>query len=192
MPRICLSHLSLLGVVAVCCYSILLAPRAEGARLTPYVVSASARSIQIGTYFVRRDPTLVGAMRAFGQPAACQLQGRPDSTAWWPAIGVKMTFYTLGGFRRESDNACNAPDSVYLGEASMSGKRWRTARGLRIGDRVSRLVRLYPGAEQHENGWWLTIKTCYIPETSPCPNLVAQTAGGRVVRFVVPVGAGGD
>lgn len=103
-----------------------------------------------------------------------------------------MTFYTLGGFRAKQRNACNAPRLMYLGNALITGRHWRTAPVLRIGSSVAKLGQLYSAAERHDegdslfDGWWLTQKTCYIPKTAPCSKYHRPDRGRRGRPFGHP------
>jgi hypothetical protein len=61
------------------------------------------------------------------------------------------------GFDPRGRTACNA-DVGLAQSATIKGRRvrrWRTGRGLRGGDRRSRLLDAYPDAEQHGRRWWL-------------------------------------
>lgn len=63
-----------------------------------------------------------------------------------------------------------------------SDRRWRTSKGLRIGDPVSRLRTLYPRAEQELPGrWYLTTRWLGVP----LPGLEANVERGRVASFTV-------
>jgi hypothetical protein len=83
------------------------------------------------------------------------------------------------------------------GSAWQVNRRWRTSRGLRIGDSVTRLRRLYPRAGFHRRplywaGWWLVVRTSVYGETHEYPGLRARVRNGRVTAFVVEYAAGGD
>ena len=67
---------------------------------------------------------------------------------------------------------------------------WRTAVGLRVGDGVGRLKRLYPRARYRRGpggstGYWLvTRRTCELGGRQPYPGLLARVRDGRVAALV--------
>jgi hypothetical protein len=90
--------------------------------------------------------------------------------------------------------------AVVLDNARASGQAWRTGSGLRVGDSVAKLHRLYPNASLRGyrrdippiRGWWLVVRTGFVPERFQFPALLATARGGRVTGLVVTVGAEGD
>ena len=175
--------------------------RVESKRLGP------PRLQQIGDWIVTRDPSFKAALAALGNPTRCSLLYRDWSFVEWRPLGVNAVFTTLGGLPKGGD-ACSSPASVVVNDAHLSGSRWRTDRGLRIGDPTSRLHSLYPHAthttDYHRAFWdlpgdyWTLVATtegclgaCRSP-TTKVSRLMARMGGGRVVAFLVPVGAQGE
>jgi hypothetical protein len=73
-----------------------------------------------------------------------------------------------------------------------SREHWRTAVGLRVGDRVPRLWRLYPKASLQRGaftpfaGYWLvTRRACAEVGGAPYPGLLARARNGRVSALVL-------
>ena len=137
----------------------------------------------IGTYAVKQDGTLGGLQAAFGKPGRLT-PTRDGCTALWGSIGLRVTLYNLGG-----KNPCR-PKTGYFGSALLTGARWSTGKGLRPGDTLARLRRLYPRAERHGSSWWLVIR--FTQATGRYPGLQASVAGGTVASFLIIYGAGGD
>jgi hypothetical protein len=104
----------------------------------------------------------------------------------WHGQGLKIAFANFGG-----GSACN-PDLGRSQSARAYGKRWRTARGLRVGNRVGRLRDRYPRATRHGRLWWLLTAVSFIGETHRYPVLAATVRRGRVSSFLVFIGAAGD
>jgi hypothetical protein len=155
-----------------------------------FVVRGDTR---IGTFAVKADGTLSGAIRAFGEPDTIRGQGE-SCTAAWPSYGLTIHFYNLGG-----QNACT-PQFGYFSRAFMRGRRWRTASGLRIGAPARSIRRYHPRATWHPGlrygwppGWWLVTRTSpYGSGDSRYPGLLAETRDARVFGFQVRYPAGGD
>jgi hypothetical protein len=76
-------------------------------------------------------------------------------------------------------------------DTTLTDKRWRTLKGLRIGDRVQRLMRLYPASYRAKGGWWGLILEDILGIGDPKPMLSARVVNGRVTKFAVWFPAGG-
>ena len=169
------------------------------------VVHANASRIVVGTYVIFGksatasfvSPTYRGAIQSFGTPDSCRL-GAPGahglsnfSTAMWSSLGMRMVFASYGGSAHGGD-ACSEPASFFLDNVRITGTGWQTGLGLRIGDPVSKLKRLYPGALPHNGAWWIVIKENHVGSDSLYPVFEATTEGGSVTAFVLAIGAEGD
>ena len=170
---------------------VLLACAAAAAHAaTTYVLVADER---IGSFRVKEDGRLRGAIGAFGRPSSLKGSGGESCTAVWRPIGLTMYVYNLGG-----QNPCTARYGFFA-RAVMRGPAWRTSKGLRVGDPVAKLRRLYPAAKLHRGlryfwpaGYWLVPRRSQFGYAGSYPGLLAETRGGRVVSFVVRYQAGGD
>ncbi len=150
---------------------------------------------------------LAGALEKLGRARLSQkirttrgrVRDRASCIADYRRRKASLQFTTLGGLRR-GRGGCEARGRVYLSDGIFSARRWRTDRGLRVGQRVSRLRRLYPGVTRvrrpanpryGRRSYWL------VSQISPCcdsrvPVLEAVVAKRRVKRFVLHVGAQGE
>ena len=161
-----------------------------GASAASFVVRGDTR---IGTFAVKADGTLGGAIKAFGKPGSIRRQGL-SCTAGWRNYGLTIYFYNLGG-----QNPC-ALRSGHFGRAVMRGSRWRTASGLRVGMPVSAILRYHPRAPWYAgirgywpSGWWLVTSTSpYGPGDALYPGLLAEARNARVYAFHVRYQAGGE
>jgi hypothetical protein len=137
----------------------------------------------IGTFAVKQNGTLGGLQAAFGKPS--RLTATQDGcVALWGPIGLRVTLYNLGG-----KNPCK-PKTGYFSTAVMSGTRWSTNKGLRVGASVARLKQLYPKAKLRGAAYWLVPR--FTQATGSYPGLAANVAGGKVTSFQVIYGAGGE
>lgn len=146
---------------------------------------------KVGSFAVKADGGLAGAIRAFGRP---RLKGGGEAcTATWSSYGLSMGFYNLGG-----RNACD-PRYGRFNKAVMHGTRWRTDRKLRIGMTVAQLQTAYPRATFHRgrrylwpSGWWLVTRPSQFGLGGTYPGLLAETSNGVVRSLQVRFAAGGD
>jgi hypothetical protein len=153
-----------------------------------FVVVADTR---IGSFAVKTDGSLAGAIRAFGQP---KLRRTGEAcSATWAEYGLTMSFYNLGGA-----NPC-MPRFGRFSKAIVHGTRWRTDKGLRIGMPSTAIRRYYPRATFRRglrfywpSGWWLVAHRELFGGGGFYPGLLAETARGKVVSFQVRYPAGGD
>jgi hypothetical protein len=147
---------------------------------------------RMGSFAVKADGTLRGAIDAFGSPSSKERNGE-ICTVRWRQHGLRIVFYNLGG-----NNPCR-PRFGFFSTARAKSQEWDTNRGLRIGDRQRRLKRLYPGATFHRAnrpfwpaGWWLVTRTSPFGTGGTYPGLLAVMKDRRVAAFQVRYPAGGD
>lgn len=115
--------------------NILLAWLAAAVAAAPSVVIQGDH--KIGPFAVQRDGTLGGLISAFGDPSSIRRKGFVCYTRWRP-LGLNVTFYNLGG-----QNPC-ARRTGHFSQAVLTGTQWRTSLGLRVGDSLERMRRLFP------------------------------------------------
>jgi len=70
--------------------------------------------------------------------------------------------------------------------------RWRTGKGLRIGNEITRLRRLYPDAKRTPRGFRLVEGILPFGQPRRYAVLGARVSGGRVRAFTMFIGAAGD
>jgi hypothetical protein len=147
---------------------------------------------KMGSFAVKRDGTLRGAIAAFGQPGSRDRNGSV-CTVRWGRHGLKIVFYNLGG-----KNPCR-PAFGFFSKARAKGPHWRTGLGLEVGAWRGRLKNLYPNARHHRAergfwpaGWWLVRRWSPIGTGGYYPGLLTQMADRRVAAFHVRYPAGGD
>jgi hypothetical protein len=147
---------------------------------------------RIGSFAVKRDGTLAGAIDAFGRPGTRERHG-VACTVRWPRHGLRIGFYNLGG-----QNPCRGQFG-FFSNARATGPHWRTNRGLEIGDRQRRVRSLYPNALFHSGeesvfppGWWLVTRRSQVGTGGKYPGLLATVQDRRVAQFQVRYPAGGD
>lgn len=148
-----------------------------------FVVQSDDR---IGSFRVKKDGTLHGATRAFGKPSSLRREQQGFyCVARWSEIGLRISFYNLGG-----RDPC-APQYGYFGQALITGKQWRTSKGLRIGEPVHRLHALYRNTRTRGPWAWLVTRYTSADDIGYYPGLEAKQLRGWVVAFRVNYTSGG-
>lgn len=160
----------------------------EVAHARSFVIQGDAK---IGGYSVKASGTLEGAIKEFGRPTTLRRgrrMGRPVAScvARWRPLGVRITFYNLA-----AQDPCE-PQYGYFYEAVVTGKKWRTAKGLRIGDPARRLWFLY-SPRRFTGSWaWLLARYTRLGENGYYAAVEGKVLRGRVTAFRVTYLAGGD
>jgi hypothetical protein len=157
------------------------------ARLT---IRASETAVtRIGTFQTQRDATVGAAIRAFGPPSSRKPEGEGCQIDW-RALRLRIYFANFGGFG-PGQTTCSP--SVGLAQSfTVRGRRFRTWKGLRPGDRSSSVRRRHPSARFRRGSWWLRTAHSRAGGDSDYPVVEALVSGGRVRVLRGWVGAAGD
>lgn len=146
--------------------------------------------LRIGPFRVARDPALRAAVDAFGKPSSRRaLGGRRPALACraaWRRLGVTVVFANLAG-----EDACK-PRFGVAQSAFVYSRRWQTGRGLRVGDRVRRISRLYPKAIRTGRFYKLVTGVKSFAGPRRYAVLGARLAGRRVRALTMDIGAAGE
>lgn len=126
------------------------------------------------------------AKAAFGRPSSRAInRATRRCTLSWRRLGLVMRFEYF------STTACAR--STFT-DAVITGARWKTDRGLRIGASIDTMQTLYPQARQHlrskyKGEWWLLesifYDDCGGAPPRPYPGLAATVVRGVVKSFNV-------
>jgi hypothetical protein len=65
------------------------------------------------------------------------------AVAVWADRGIWMDLWTYG-LMPDGENGCVSPDLIHVSQIRLTDPRWTTSLGLRVGDRTTKLRRLYP------------------------------------------------
>jgi len=154
------------------------------------VIVATGDSAQhrIGSYHYKRAHALPGgdyasAVKSFGESNSSRRDGILCHTRW-SKLGLEIDFANVPG-------PCTVKALEKRGlwyGAGITSRRWRTDRGLRVGDSKARLRALYPKARLSGQGsgstsWTLAHKR---DQEIDLPLLVAVLRGDRVTAIVTP------
>ena len=145
---------------------------------------------------------------ALGPQSTCRLVGSGSHAVFtWSERGIWVDAWTYG-LMPEGENGCISPDLIHVSEIRLRDRRWTTSLGLHVGDRTSKLRRLYPRAQYYgrrekfrRNEYWLVVN--HGPCIGLCseydrqqgvdyPRLTAEVRSGRVVALWVPVFGQGE
>jgi hypothetical protein len=185
-----LGRLRVLAVAALAAVVLLVPAASADARSFVLRATGSETGLgkvrAIGDFKPARNPRLGAAIRAFGQPTGSS-GGGEICRVRWANLGVRIAFQNFGGVDSCEPHGGRAQKAVIKDD-----RRWRTTKGLRIGNSVARLRRLHPDARRTPRGFRLV--EGILPFGSPQPYAVlgARVAGGRVTAFTLFIGAAGD
>lgn len=137
-----------------------------------------------------RTSSLSGAYRAFGKPSSARGKANVRRVRWKGA-GVEILGVTFGSCRRKT---CRTSE-LLIQSARVTGPRWQTMAGLRVGDPAARIAELYPGEEAPSDGKGdVVVQDAFsqIGDAGDIPIVTALVRKGVVAGFDVWVGNAGD
>jgi hypothetical protein len=146
----------------------------------------------LGSWHVSTHPTFPGAVRALGPANSVHAHSSGNSctgTGVWSGLGLRVLFTSFS-----ADPYCAAARAQTGTISGAAGRgHWRTTRGLRVGDSVGKLKRLYPRAI-HEPGGWAIVYSLHsvVAEGSRLDIVTAHIKGNRVSSFKLWIGGAGD
>jgi hypothetical protein len=135
--------------------------------------------------------TFMDTLRRFGRAGAHERFDSAGCTLTYASLGLWLSWVPTNPLARTGTaNTC-----VHINGIRVSGRGWRTLKGLAIGDPLRRLVRLYPQVyDTRDRGplwapprsieWNITITCCGGGER---PALSASVRGGHVVALLIEI-----
>jgi hypothetical protein len=133
------------------------------------------RDKDIGGFVLASNGKLSGAIAVYGKPASRQQFGYDECTVVGPDLGIQSTF------SHSFDDPC-AFNGCHL-ESMITGQRWRTDKGLRVGDSLKRLRHLYPHGKVFLGNRWSLLTRPF--GGTGVPTLLATLKAGRVNTLTV-------
>lgn len=168
----------------------LTAGASEAAAVRTIRTNADGWITRIGDLRTRSaPPTFEKATAEFGRPTEVDPigDGGEACRVTWGALKLRATFANFGGGR-----AC-APTEGLLQTATIRSRKFRTARGLRVGDRSSTIKDKHPDAVFRRNVWWIvSAESPFGEEATEIPTIEAIVKQGRVEVLRLWVGGAGD
>jgi hypothetical protein len=153
------------------------------ALLLPASILAGSSIVPFSHSYVVRGNVIGGFRTATdGYPRAKQLFGGPYSSTQSPSVCIaRWPDGLVITFKRKLPYAAFKKACLVVKSAKITGKRWHTDRGLRVGSPLSQLKRLYAKAT------WRTVagKKLWVLTPSLHPALAARVKNGKVVYFAV-------
>lgn len=127
-------------------------------------------------------PTLANAIAAYGRPASRSTEEvLAGCSVRWPRLSLTAITEDFGG-----GPVCgNGSGVVEVAVVDAGARRWRTDRGLRVGDSVERLRRLYPGTyiDPYKEHTEILIAEESVVTDGPLPRLTATVIDTRVASI---------
>jgi len=163
--------------------ALLLVASLGGAASDFTIVAGPARDAErIGRYRFGVDPSYAAAVKAFGRPTGLTAElPKGVCIARWAKLGLAIRFGS------EPSDPCSAASlsRITWAGATVASRMWRTAAGLRVGDTVAWLRRLYPTARSASDGWLLVYRRGEVGVTV---YLRAHVRVSRVTSLQLPPG----
>jgi hypothetical protein len=146
----------------------------------------------LGSWHVSTHPTFPAAVRALGAANAVHAHSHGSSctgSGTWSGLGLRILFTSFGG-----DPYCAGARAQTGTISGAAGRQhWQTTRGLRVGDSLGTLKRLYPRAIKGRGGWAIVYSLhSVIAEGSRLDIVTAQVKGNRVSSLRLWIGGAGD
>jgi hypothetical protein len=168
------------ALILAFCLALLSAAPAAAAPSDLLIANHGYGVTVLGPMRPRVDAKMATAIRLFGAdflaPAGCRFI--------WPAIGLMARGANFG-----RGDPCEFVQYVTI--TGLRSHRWRTVRGLRVGNSLGRLRALYPRTTHHGLNWTLT--RARSPFTRRASAVIwAIIRGGRVVALRAWVGGAGE
>ena len=116
---------------------------------------------------------------AFGSATSCRVLAGNKSRATWSSIGLTIQFIAARGI-------CQRSSGAQLQVLTATGPRWRTSKGLAVGDPLSKLERLYPTTKAQANSYSLA----KLGRSGSHATLSATVRGARVTGLSLAVRSG--
>jgi hypothetical protein len=145
---------------------------------------------RIGTFRPAENPRLSAAIRAFGRPTHVQRKGHACQVSWRP-LRLKILFENFGG-APAGQTTCT-PTVGRAQSFVARGPRFRTTKGLRVGQSSSQIPERHPSAVFADGFWALvTAQFPFGSSDEESPVLSALTKDGRVSALAGYIGGAGE
>jgi hypothetical protein len=146
------------------------------------------RISQLGPFVPREDARLGAAIDAYGPPTAKARtsDGLACHVFWWK-FQLRIIFSNFGG-----TDPCSRRGGFAQSALIGTDKAWQTDRGLRVGNRIRRIKRLYPHATRHGRRWWLERARSPFSGFYWYTVLAARGYNNRLTGFSGWIGGAGD
>lgn len=166
------------ATLAAAVVACVLCATAAGAAPNDYRVVLYERIGPYKDYLKGRYPA---AVRAFGEPASSGFAYQSNyCTVRWRKLGLELDFITLGV------ETCVRKRLTGWYGARLYSRRWLVGRGIRVGDTVAAMRRLYPKATFVDKPPWeptWTLATVDGDELGKLRTLTARTWNGRITSI---------
>lgn len=130
----------------------------QSAQAAPITIGVAGGDVggyvsRIGDFRPTRDASLAAAKRVFGEPSSRKLTSNNSCDVDWTSPKLHMTFSNFG-LPPAGQTVCGDRGG-FAQTFKARGRRFRTWKGLRVGQREWRINDLHPSAEYRRGSWWL-------------------------------------
>lgn len=130
----------------------------------------------IGGFKLGADATLRAAIGAYGAPTSLVPFEGQACIVVWSLFGIRITFSHVVSTTPCDGRGCHS-------ETILTSPKWKTDKGLHVGDTLSRLRQTYRGAKPFVLKRWTLISRPLAG--TRLPTLLATVDKGRIVAFVI-------
>lgn len=146
----------------------------------------------IGEFRPSTDPSIAAARRVFGRPSSRTRTSANSCDVRWSTLRLRITFATFGGVE-PGQTICSDRGGAKAQAFRVRGPRFRTWKGLRVGNREERVLELHPNARFRRGSWWLKTSRSLVGEPTDFPVVDATVnAADRIKAIRGFIGAAGD
>lgn len=188
--RACLTGAAVVAGLLLAASPALARPSADG----PWTVKdlGSGRGVFAGHVVPHGTQTFASLVRDWGEPASVRLR-RYDCVVRWTRPSAQAVLRSYG--LPPGATYCSRRYGL-ISTIKTIGTRWRTDRGLRVGDRETRITELYPDAFQWSKSplsfGLRPYDTMGIEGAVTVAGAYTVVVGGQVRSFYAPVGGEGE
>jgi hypothetical protein len=146
----------------------------------------------IGKFRPSSDPSIAAAKRVFGRPSSRTRTSSLSCDVRWSRLRLRITFASFGGVE-PGQTICSDRGGGKAQTFRVRGPRFRTWKGLRVGNREERVRERHPTARFRRGSWWLKTSTSLVGEPTEFPVVDATVdAADRIKAIRGWIGAAGD
>ena len=134
------------------------------------------KDTDIGGFKLTSDATLRAAIDAYGAPTSRLPYEGQACIVVWSEFGIRINFSHVVSMTPCDGRGCHS-------ETTLTSSKWKTDKGLHVGDSLKRLRQVYRRAKLFISQRWTLISRPFAG--TRLPTLLPTVNKGRIVAFVI-------